>query len=87
MINEMTKFQEKIFDSVCEKIDTLCIETNEKGWKAKYYLYCTETKCPECGYTVPLSSTWIISNDTHTITEFKENAGNKSFEIIVRNGV
>jgi len=81
------QFQEEVFDSICEEIEYLGIETNEQGWKAKYYLYCTEAVCPECGYKVPLSSTWIISNDTFTIAKLIEKPDDKAFSIDIKSGV
>ena len=28
------------------------------------FLYCTETKCPECGWLVPMAPSWVIGRET-----------------------
>lgn len=74
-------FQKKVYRSVSTKIDRLDVETNEKGWRANAYLYCTEVVCPECGYKVPLSPTWIIGNGTSSVAvKIIENNSTKSYE-------
>jgi len=54
-------FQERVFDHVSKIVDELDVETNSKGDIAKYYLYCNEVVCPECGYKVPTMPSLIIS--------------------------
>jgi adenine-specific DNA methylase len=39
-IKKLKAFQEKIFDEVAWQVNEWGIEMNEKGWMAKYYLYC-----------------------------------------------
>lgn len=79
-------FQQKVYDAVCSAVDDMGIERNEQGDKADYYLYCTETVCPECGYRVPLSPSWVISKSTNTVAELLEN-DEKGFDINVEMGV
>ncbi|WP_418775838.1 anti-phage-associated DUF1156 domain-containing protein [Intestinibacter bartlettii] len=85
-INKLKYFQESVFDQVAEQIEDWGIENNEYGWKAKYYLYCTETVCPECGCKVPLAPTWVVSNSYKTIAKLKYNKKNHNFDIIIENG-
>lgn len=65
--NEYRAFLEKVFDKTCEEIDSLEVESNEEGQIAKYYLYCNEVICPECGHRVPLLPTRVISDKYKTI--------------------
>ncbi len=74
-------FQEKVFDKVADKIEELGIEKNEKGWIAKYFLYCMETICPECGTKVPMAPSWIISKRKSTVALLKYNNENRNFDI------
>ena len=60
-IQKLKEFQEKVFDEVSKQVEEWGIEKNEKGWMAKYYLYCNETICPHCKIKVPLSPSWWIS--------------------------
>jgi ribosomal protein S27AE len=48
------------------------IEHNHLGWRADAYLYCTETRCPECGWRVPLAPSWVIGEKTMTIARLTE---------------
>jgi len=49
------------------------IEHNKEGHRADSYLYCMETKCPECGYKVPLAPSWVIGRGTKTVALLKDN--------------
>lgn len=79
-------FQQKIYDMVDKQILEWGIETNENGDRANSYLYCNETICPECGYKLPLSPSWIIGKGTMTIAVLKDN-GKDGFDIEIKSGV
>ncbi len=78
---ELEAFQEKVFDAVCSEIDSLGVEENEEGHFAKYYLYCNETKCPECGYMVPTLPSLIVSKKQNLVVEFEEDTVLKNFKM------
>lgn len=78
---ELEAFQEKVFDAVCSEIDNLGVEENEEGHFAKYYLYCNETKCPECGYMVPTLPSLIVSKKQNLVVEFEEDTVLKNFKM------
>ncbi|MDO9534951.1 MAG: DUF1156 domain-containing protein [Bacillota bacterium] len=91
-IAELRQFQQKVYDAVDKQILEWGIETNEKGERANSYLYCVETTCPEfqddgtvCGYTVPLSPSWVIGKKTMTAAILTEN--NNGFDIAVKSGL
>lgn len=71
---ELKSFQEEVFDAVCAEFDALGIERNEEGHVAKYYLYCNETTCPECGYKVPLLPSLIVSKKEKLVVQLEEKA-------------
>ena len=73
-LSELKSFQEEVFDAVCADIDALGVERNEEGHVAKYYLYCNETTCPECGYKVPLLPSLIVSKKEKLVVQFEEKA-------------
>ena len=85
-IDKLRKFQQKVYDEVDKQIREWGIETNEDGDRANSYLYCSEANCPECGYTVPLSPSWIIGKGTKTIAVLKDN-GDNGFDIEIKQGV
>lgn len=85
-IEKLREFQQNVYDEVDKQIQEWGIETNEEGHRANSYLYCNEADCPECGYTVPLSPSWIIGKGTKTIAVLKDN-GNKGFDIKIKQGV
>ncbi|MCD2453590.1 DUF1156 domain-containing protein [Methylicorpusculum oleiharenae] len=53
--------QKELAKKIQTEVDTLEIETDGKGWRAKVYLYCLEVHCPESGWKVPLLPSLIIS--------------------------
>jgi len=85
-IAEIRGFQQKVYDVIDKQIIEWDIETNEKGHKANSYLYCNETTCPECGYLLPLSPTWVIGKGTMTVAVLKDN-GKDGFDTEIKSGV
>lgn len=83
-IQELRRFQEKIFELADRQITEWEIEHNEEGHRANSYLYCNETICPECGWRVPLAPSWVIGRGTKTVAILKENAGEKRFDIDIK---
>lgn len=79
---DLILYQKNLFDSVFKEITNLGIEKNEFGDNGINYLYCTETKCPECGYKVPVSSSWLIGVGSKTVAYLKEN--NNGYDIEVK---
>ena len=69
---ELQAFQENVFDAVCAEIDAMGIERNEEGHVAKYYLYCNETVCPECGYKVPMLPSLVVSTKEKLVVQLEE---------------
>lgn len=85
-VKKLKDFQEKVFDAVAKQVEEWGIEKNEKGWMAKYYLYCNETVCPHCKTKVPMAPSWWVSKKTKTVAIPKYNLGNNNFDIdIVQN--
>lgn len=74
-------------NKVEKKIADLGIEHDSKGNRAKAFLYCIEARCPETGWMVPLSSTWVISPRQNTVAKLLPNRETKSFDIEVVSGV
>lgn len=81
-INKLREFQDKVYNEVDKQIKEWGIETNELGERAESYLYCNETKCPECGYIIPLSSSWYLGKGTKTVALLVENNGKFDINII-----
>jgi putative DNA methylase len=80
-IKKLKEFQEKVFDEVCKQVEEWGIEKNEKGWMAKYYLYCNETICPHCKAKVPMAPSWGISKRSNTVVLPKFNEANHNFDL------
>jgi len=58
---ELEAAQLQVFAEVDRELTALRIEHDEKGNRAKAYLYCLEERCPETGWWVPLAPSWVIS--------------------------
>ena len=81
-IEELKKYQKQVFSKVKEQISKWDLEENNIGHTPVFYLYCNETVCPECGYTVPLLPSFIIAQKSKTIVKINETDRKKySFEI------
>ena len=69
--------------NVNRQVTDLGIEHDKYGNRAKSYLYCLETRCPETGWLVPLSPSWLISKSKNIVAKLVPNHQSKSFDIIV----
>lgn len=79
--------QQQVYDAVDAQITAWGIEHNQQGWRADAYLYCNETKCPECGWSVPLAPSWVIGEKTKTVAKLVPDTENQRFQIIIESNV
>lgn len=79
--------QQRVAAVIDEEIIALGVEHDREGNRAKAYLYCSETICPETGWLVPMSPTWVISKTRNTVAELVPNSEKKRFDIVVKSGV
>jgi putative DNA methylase len=83
----------EVFDAVDQQITEWGIEhrepdrTTKRRWRADAYLYCTEVTCPECGWRVPLSPTWLIGPTSQVVAILRPDSRNKRFEIEILSDV
>lgn len=84
---EIERTQHEVAAAVDAEITRLGIEHDAHGNRAKAYLYCLETRCPETGWQVPLSPSWVISQDKRVIARLKPDHERKRFDIEVVSGV
>jgi len=80
---EIIQAQREVAEAVDNKILELGIERDAQGNRAKAYLYCLETRCPETNWLVPLSTSWVISPRQKTIARLVPDRSNKRFNIEV----
>lgn len=84
---EIEQAQRVAAATVDREITELRIEHDEQGNRAKAYLYCLEARCPETGWMVPMSPTWVISKTRNVMAQLKPDVANKRFEIVIVSGV
>ncbi len=84
---EIEKAQREAAQAVAQEIAELGIEHDSEGNRAKAYLYCLETRCPQTGWMVPMSPTWVISTKQSTIARLIPNPAAKRFGIDIVTGV
>lgn len=70
-----------------EEFAELGIEQDSHGNRAKAYLYCLETKCPETGWMVPMIQNRIISTKRSVIAKLEPDYAFQRFNIVVEEGV
>ena len=54
--------------------------------RAKAYLYCLETRCPNTGWMVPMAPSWLISKNYRTYAQLRPDHERKRFEIEIVSG-
>jgi putative DNA methylase len=84
---EIEQTQERVAKAVDAEITKFGIEHDKQGNRAKSYLYCLEARCPETGWMIPLSPSWVISKGRNIIARLKPDHRNKRFDIEIVSGV
>jgi len=79
--------QNEVYKKVDWQVTEWGIEHNALGWRADAYIYCNETKCPECGWQIPLAPSWVIGEKTNTVSKLHPDIKNKNFIISIESGV
>lgn len=79
--------QQKVFASIDRELGELKVEHDAKGNRAKAYLYCLETRCPETGWMIPLIPSLVISPKQGVIAKLVSDPVRKRFDIEVLTGV
>ncbi|PZO60755.1 MAG: DNA methylase [Phormidesmis priestleyi] len=78
---EIEKAQREVAEAVDREITELGIEHNERGDRAKAFLYCLETRCPETGWMVPMAPSWVVSSDNRVCAKLIPDYYHKNFII------
>jgi adenine-specific DNA methylase len=84
---EIEAQQQEVAEAVDREIAALGIEHDRDGNRAKAYLYCLETCCPETEWMVPLAPSWVISKSRNCVARLEPDYANKRFHIDVVTGV
>jgi putative DNA methylase len=84
---EMERGQRRLVEKVQAEIDRLGVETDGNGWRAKVFLYCVESKCPESGWMVPLLPSRIVSKGYGVVADLVPDEKNRRYDIVIRSGV
>ncbi len=86
-LHKLEKAQREIAGIVDREICRLGIEHDSDGNRAKVFLYCLETRCPQTGWMVPLAPSWVLSTTRNVIAKLVPTPETKSFRIDVVTGV
>jgi putative DNA methylase len=78
--------QAAVAAAVDREITELGIEHDCHGNRAKAFLYCLETRCPQTGWMVPLAPSWVISSKRKVIARLTPNHENRRFDIEIVTG-
>ena len=83
---EIERAQQQVAHKIKKKVRDIAVECDDEGNVAKAYLYCLEVRCPETGWMVPLSPSWIISKSKKVIALLIPDHAKKNFAIEVHSG-
>jgi len=84
---EIERVQREVAEAVDREITALGIEHDSHGNRAKAYLYCLETRCPETGWMVPMAPSWVISKNRNVVAKLVPDHANRRFDIEIHTGV
>lgn len=74
-----------LVERVKAEIDSLGIETDGNGWRAKVFLYCLEVTCPSSGWRVPVLPTLVVSKGKSVCAKLIPLPAEKRYDIILVN--
>ncbi|RWI67696.1 MAG: DUF1156 domain-containing protein [Mesorhizobium sp.] len=83
----ISALKQAVVARVDAEIIRLGIETDESGNRAKSYLYCLETRCPQSGWMVPMLPSLVISKTRNVVARLIPNEAGKRYDIEVEGGV
>lgn len=83
---EIEEAQRLVAHAVDKEITALGIEHDSHGNRAKAYLYCLEARCPDTGWMIPLSPSWVISKPNKVIATLVPDHQSKRFKIEIKTG-
>ena len=63
----LSAIQDQAVNAVRAEVAKIGCDVDEYGNVAKTFLYCTEVRCPQTNWLVPLSATWVVSNTKNVI--------------------
>lgn len=78
---ELQEKQKRLAEKVRLEIDLLEIESDGQGARAKVFLYCLETTCPQTGWRVPMLPTFVVSKNHKVIANLVPDIVNKRYEV------
>ena len=84
---EIERAQREVAKKVDRIITRLGIEHDSQGNRAKVYLYCLETRCPETGWMVPMAPSWVISKINNVVAKLVPDRLERRFDIQILAGV
>lgn len=84
---EIERAQREAADAVDREITELGIEHDSHGNRAKAFLYCLETRCPQTGWMVPLAPSWVISKTRNVVARLIPDRAAKRFAIDIVSAV
>lgn len=83
---ELVEIQRRVANKVSCELDSIAFDNDDQGNRAKAYLYCIEVTCPETGWKIPVSTTWVISKTLRTIAKPIENHEKMRIDLEIING-
>ncbi|UIJ83131.1 anti-phage-associated DUF1156 domain-containing protein [Rhizobium leguminosarum] len=75
-----------VVEGVNAELIGLGVETDKSGNRAKSYLYCLETRCPQSGWMVPMLPSLVISKTRNVIARLIPDEVGKRYNITVEEG-
>ena len=68
------------------QVADLGYERDTFGNRAKTFLYCLETTCPQTGWVVPIAPSWVISYRKRVVAQLTADRARRRFELVVKAG-
>ncbi|MBN8978628.1 MAG: DUF1156 domain-containing protein [Rhizobiales bacterium] len=82
--DQLIEAEHTLIEAIGKDVEALDIEYDSLGNKAKAFLYCLETRCPQTGMMVPMSPSWVVSRSKRIIAVLAPDSAKKRYDIEVR---
>lgn len=80
------QMQRRLTETLFRRFDDHGLDKSPEGFRAKAHLYCLEVTCPETGWRIPLSGTWLVSSNQRVVAVLTPNPALKRFDIAIKTG-
>lgn len=81
VVESVEKAQQLVYERAKKQLVAWGVEENSDGWCIDAMLYCTEVRCPETDWIVPLAPHWVVAPTSRVVATLVPNRNAKRYDI------